>query len=131
MTDIVKGLRLLVPSDSSGAVIKAIDEITCLRNELRIAQEWSARVIAGREQDIAEITALRAEVERLTRLLRAEQELGEFYRENIGRLRAEKEKMRAALSKISEYEIEEGCPCNACQHSAIARAALKGETNGN
>ena len=36
-----------------------------LRNELHIAQEWSARVIAGRDQDTAEITALRAENERL------------------------------------------------------------------
>jgi hypothetical protein len=46
--------------------------------------------------------------------------------DTIDALRAENEKLRAALSKISEYEIEEGCPCNACQHSAIARAALEG-----
>jgi len=31
-----------------------------------------------------------------------------------------------ALREIAKYEIEEGCPCNACQHSAIARAALEG-----
>ena len=66
MTDnIVERLRLLVPSDSSGAAFDAVNEITRLRNELHIAQEWSARVIAGHEQDIAEITALRAENERL------------------------------------------------------------------
>lgn len=43
----------------------------------------------------------------------------------ITALRAEVERLREALEKISEYEIEEGCPCNACQHSAIARAALE------
>lgn len=32
-----------------------------------------------------------------------------------------------ALREISKYEIEEGCPCNACQHSAIARAVLEGK----
>lgn len=41
------------------------------------------------------------------------------------KLLAEVERLRAALEKISEYEIEGGCPCNACQHSAIARAALE------
>lgn len=30
-----------------------------------------------------------------------------------------------ALREIAKYEIEEGCPCNACQHSALARAALE------
>ncbi len=30
------------------------------------------------------------------------------------------------LREIAKYEIEEGCPCNACRHSAIARAALEG-----
>lgn len=40
-------------------------------------------------------------------------------------LRAYNERLRAALSEIAKYEIEEGCPCNACQHSAIARAALE------
>lgn len=65
MTDIVERLRLLVPSDSSGAAFDAVNEITRLRNELHIAQVWSERLIAGREQDMTEITALRAEVERL------------------------------------------------------------------
>lgn len=63
MGDIVERLRLLVPSDSSGAAFDAVNEITRLRNELHITQEWSARVIAGHEQDMTEITALRAEVE--------------------------------------------------------------------
>lgn len=71
MSDIVKGLRLLVPSDSSGAAIKAIDEITRLRNELHIAQEWSARVIAGQEEDANQITALRAENEKLRAALKS------------------------------------------------------------
>lgn len=29
-----------------------------------------------------------------------------------------------ALREIAKYEIEEGCTCNACRHSALARAAL-------
>ena len=33
MTDIVERLRLLVPSDSSGAAFDAVDEITALRAE--------------------------------------------------------------------------------------------------
>ena len=36
--------------------------------------------------------------------------------------------LEAALREISTYEIEDGCPCNACQHSAIARAALEKRT---
>lgn len=35
------------------------------------------------------------------------------------------EELREALREISKYEIDEGCPCNACQHSALARAALE------
>ena len=50
---------------------------------------------------------------------------------DMNALAAQNERLRAALREVAEYEIEEGCPCNACQHSAIARAALKGETNGN
>lgn len=37
------------------------------------------------------------------------------------------ERLRAALREIASYEIEEGCPCSACQHSALARAALEGK----
>lgn len=48
------------------------------------------------------VEALRAEVERLTGRLRAEQELGEFYRGEIGRLRAENERLRAVLKKADE-----------------------------
>ena len=67
-----------------------------------------------------EITRLRAEVERLK----------EWNREialNARAFAAENERLRAALREVAEYEIEEGCPCNACQHSAIARAALEGK----
>lgn len=38
---------------------------------------------------------------------------------------AEIERLRAALREIAKYEPDEGCPCNACRHSAIARAALE------
>lgn len=72
MTDIVEKLRWRVENTygsptatTSMLCAEAADEITRLRNELYIAQEWSARVIAGREQDIAETTALRAENEKL------------------------------------------------------------------
>jgi hypothetical protein len=39
---------------------KAADEIERLQNELHIAQEWSARVIAGHEEDIRDVTRLTA-----------------------------------------------------------------------
>lgn len=44
------------------------------------------------------------------------------------RLQLEQEnvRMRLALKEIAKYEIDEGCPCSACRHSAIARAALGG-----
>ena len=78
MGDIVERLRLLVPSDSSGAAFDAVNEITRLRNELHITQEWSARVIAGHEQDMTEITALRAEVERLRAVLEVMSMMGGY-----------------------------------------------------
>ena len=37
-------------------------------------------------------------------------------------------RLRAALREIAKYEIEQGCPCNACEHSALASAALEGRT---
>lgn len=37
------------------------------------------------------------------------------------------ERLRAALREIAKYEVDEGCPCSACEHSAIARAALEGK----
>lgn len=46
---------------------------------------------------------------------------------DMNALAVENERLRAALREVAEYEIEEGCPCNACQHSAIARAALEGK----
>ena len=39
-------------------------------------------------------------------------------------LTARIEQLEAALREIATYEIEDGCPCSACQHSALARAAL-------
>ena len=35
-------------------------------------------------------------------------------------------RLRAALEEIAKYEIDEGCPCSACRHSALARASLEG-----
>ena len=45
--------------------------------------------------------------------------------ERYDRIDARIEKLEAALREIATYEIEDGCPCSACQHSALARAALK------
>lgn len=41
---------------------------------------------------------------------------------------AENEHLRCALEDIAKYEIDEGCTCSACRHSAIARAALEGKS---
>lgn len=112
MSDIVKGLRLLVPSDSSGAAIKAIDEITRLRNELYIAQEWSARVIAGQEEDVRQITALRAEVEDLGNRLH---HVHRLWANNEHALRAENERLRAALEPLA-------CTCDRANGDACSRA---------
>lgn len=61
-----------VMNASSGcACAEAADEITRLRNELHIAEAWSARVIAGTQQDVIEIARLTAENERLRAALRA------------------------------------------------------------
>ena len=38
------------------------------------------------------------------------------------------EQLEAALREIATYEIEDGCPCSACHHSALARAALEERT---
>lgn len=77
-------------------------------------------------EQTSEIASLRAENEKLNEAM--EMLLTDVRRTDVDmrELKTENEKLRAALSKISEYEIEEGCPCNACQHSAIARAALEG-----
>lgn len=79
MTDIVK--RLLAPdywfsgSDEghegeNDAPFRAAAEITRLRNELHAARVWAERAIAEHEQDIMEITRLRAENEKLRAALR-------------------------------------------------------------
>lgn len=57
-SDIVERLRLLVPSDSSGAAIKAIDELTRLRSE---RSNLIGTVRFHKEQ----ADALRAKVEKL------------------------------------------------------------------
>lgn len=48
----------------------------------------------------------------------------EEYRNKIAKQAARIQQLEAALREIAKYKIEDGCPCNACQHSAIARAAL-------
>lgn len=70
MIDIVERLHALAAIDGCQASLEAVTEITRLRNELHIAQVWSERVIAGHEHDITEITAMRAENERLREALK-------------------------------------------------------------
>ncbi len=48
-------------------------------------------------------------------------------RESLKACKLEVNKLRAALREIAKYEPDEGCPCSACRHSAIARAALEGK----
>ena len=38
------------------------------------------------------------------------------------------ERLRTALEKVAQYTLKDGCECSACEHSAIARAALEGRT---
>lgn len=49
------------------------------------------------------------------------------YRDQLIESEAEIERLREALREVAEYEIEDGCPCSACQYSALARAALEGK----
>ena len=44
--------------------------------------------------------------------------------EAIRQLDEEVKFLREVLQEIATYKIEEGCPCNACQYSALARFAL-------
>ena len=50
---------------------------------------------------------------------------GSVYGSAMVRAADEIARLRAALREIANYRIEEGCPCSACEHSAIARAALE------
>jgi hypothetical protein len=73
MDDIVKRLR--EPPFGAGTsernlMTAAAAEITRLRNELHIVEVWSARIIAGTQQDITEIARLRAENESLRAALK-------------------------------------------------------------
>jgi hypothetical protein len=47
-------------------------------------------------------------------------------KDTIKALRAENAKLRAALQRIAMYPVLDGCECEACVHSAAARAALEG-----
>lgn len=72
MTDIVERLRRKVFHGPTMEAVhtktlewEAAAEIERLTNELHIAQEWSARVIAGCEKDAAEIIRLTVALNRL------------------------------------------------------------------
>ena len=54
--------------------------------------------------------------------------MNDAFKEELKDCYARIKQLEAALQEISTYEIEDGCPCNACQHSAIARAALEERT---
>ena len=86
-------------------------EITRLRNELHIMEVWSARIIAGTQQDVIEIARLRAEVKRL-KAVEADYDLHERemidLEEDNGRLTAENERLRAALLPFASINADDG-----------------------
>ena len=45
--------------------------------------------------------------------------------EAIRQLDEEVKFLREVLQDIAPYEVKEGCACNACKHSALARFALE------
>ena len=55
-----------------------VGKVEALTAELHIAKEWSARVLAGQQEDADTITRLTAEVERLRAVLREIEDLA-FY----------------------------------------------------
>ena len=57
------------------------------------------------------------EIERLRAALDEAQQAFANERYNVSQL-------RAALREIAKYTLKDGCECSACEHSAIARAAL-------
>lgn len=63
MTDIVEG-SIIVPDEAPALYA----EIARLRNELHIVEVWSARIIAGTQQDVTEIARLTARVDELENL---------------------------------------------------------------
>jgi chromosome segregation ATPase len=81
-------------------------EVERLRNELHITKEWSAKVLAGHDQDMAEIDKLRAEVERKDAALKSAVEVADEslsrvspYDAQIINVGAKLEKARAALTQ--------------------------------
>lgn len=75
---------------------------------------------AAREEYQKKIAELQAEIERLRAALEVtSSDCKEAFEDN--------ERLRVVLEEVAEYEIEDGCPCSACQYSALARAALEGK----
>jgi hypothetical protein len=63
MSDIVERLRLLVPSDSSGAAHKAADEITRLTAEVEMLREMQRTLLVEQGEMVATLTARVRELE--------------------------------------------------------------------
>ena len=103
MSDIVERLRAWSPLIAAGLEVPAASltmdeaaaEITRLRNELHIVEVWSARIIAGTQQDVIEITRLRAE-------LRTASDMNNVYESRLQEKEAENTKLRAALDEAQQ-----------------------------
>lgn len=133
MSDIVWNLRNDVPCNgdigcSYELCNQAADEIERLRTRLEVDPSHPYDGIYARDETIRGLEKQIESLRQKTQYWPDNAERDAVIRHQKGALlalRAYNERLRAALSEIAKYEIEEGCPCNACQHSALARAALE------
>ena len=128
MTDIVE--RLSAPDywfsgsnegheGENDAPFKAAAEITRLRNELHTVEVWSARIIAGTQQDVIEIARLRAEVERAGRDYNTVLDAHDYWVLESERLRDENERLKHSRDRYrAAWEKEK-------RRFTAARAALE------
>lgn len=116
MSDIVERLRLLVPSDSSGAAFDAVNEIATLRAEVASKNDEFQKYARRMESDMNELGGKNA---RLTARIRELEGALEWYREQAEGCR----KLGSIGDPYRQALDADG--------GKRATAALKGETNGN
>ena len=142
MSDIVWNLRNDVPCNgdigcSYELCNQAADEIERLRTRLEVDPSHPYDGIYARDETIRglekQIESLRQKTQywpdnaERDAVIRHQKEEIERLREWNSEIALNAREFAKVLSEIAKYEIEEGCPCNACQHSALARAALEGK----